>query len=481
MLSCFAALGVSGDAVWSTLRRKCSLSLVAWVLLAGLPAEVRGDGEAVPVSPAPTAPAPVAVQPSGAAATDGKGSQQALLGAVDEITRKVIALRGLAMKSSFARGVLSRQEITQRLKERIHNDYSPEEVYGEALALKRMGLLPVDADYEKLLFDLLSEQVAGFYDPYRKTLYVADWLPLDMQRPALAHEIQHALQDQHFDLKKLARPLKSEGDRQLAQAAVVEGDGTAVMMEFAARGMGVESTQLPTVLARLGRQMMQLALSSTPSLQHAPAVLRESLMFPYAAGLEFVAAVRGDKPWSRIDAVFRDPPVSTEQVLHPEKYLSGEKPWKLSAAPLTSLPLYKEQRRDVLGELMFKVWFGRAMPEREAEQAAAGWGGDLLVSLTQPGETLPLIAVLSGWDTEKDAEEAEQAAQKLILSLAGKLGDKLPSPGKTHLFERSSGDRAFAVARRGQKLLILCGVPTANTSAVVAEIFRSWTANPPGA
>lgn len=105
--------------------------------------------------------------------------------------------------------------------------------------LKRMGLLPVDADYEKLLFELLSEQVAGFYDPYRKTLYVADWLPLDMQRPALAHEIQHALQNQRFDLKKLARPLKSEGDRQLAQAAVVEGDGTAVMMEFAARGMGV--------------------------------------------------------------------------------------------------------------------------------------------------------------------------------------------------------------------------------------------------
>jgi hypothetical protein len=367
-----------------------------------------------------------------------------------------------------------------RLKERIHNDYSPDEVKGEALVLKRMGLLPVDADYEKLLFDLLSEQVAGFYDPYRKTLYIADWLPVDMQRPALAHEIQHALQDQHFDLKKLARPLKSEGDRQLAQAAVVEGDGTAVMMEFAARGMGAESAQLPTVLARLGRQMMQLALSTTPSLQQAPPVLRESLMFPYAAGLEFVAAVRSDKPWSRIDAVFRDPPVSTEQVMHPDKYLSGEKPWRITATPLASLPLYKEQRRDVLGELMWKVWFARAQSERDAEQAAAGWGGDLLVSWSQPGETLPLVAVLSGWDTEKDADEAEQAAQKLILSLTGKTGDKLPLPGKTQLFERHSGDRTFAVARRGQKLLILCGVPTASTSAVVAEIFRTWTVSPPG-
>ena len=93
--------------------------------------------------------------------------------------------------------------------------------------------------------------------------------------------------------------------------------------------------------------------STTPSLQQAPAVLRESLMFPYAAGLEFVAAVRADKPWSRIDAVFRDPPVSTEQVLHPDKYLSGERPWKVTTASLTSLPQYKELRRDVLGELMY--------------------------------------------------------------------------------------------------------------------------------
>lgn len=462
MGSCFAALCSSGLAAYSLIRRKGPLLLALGGLLA-FSSSSRGDAD-----------------PSPAPSSEVKASQQALLGAVDEITRKVVAIRGLPTKSTFARGVLTRQEITQRLKERIHNDFSPEEVKGEALVLKRMGLLPVDADYEKLLFDLLSEQVAGFYDPYRKTLYIADWLPVEMQRPALAHEIQHALQDQHFDLKKLAKPLKSEGDRQLAQSAVVEGDGTAVMMEFAARSMGTDSAQLPTVLARLGRQMMQLALSTTPSLQQAPLVLRESLMFPYAAGLEFVAAVRGDKPWSRVDAVFRDPPVSTEQVIHPEKYLSGEKPWRGTATVLSSLPLHKEQRRDVLGELMFKVWFQKAMSERDAEQAAAGWGGDLLVSMTQPGETLPLVAVISGWDTEKDADEAEQAAQKLVLNLTGKSGEKLPAPGKTPQFERQSGDRSFVVARRGQRLLLLCGAPTANTSAVVAEIFKTWTINPPG-
>ena len=219
-------------------------------------------------------------------------------------------------------------------------------------------------------------------------------------------------------------------------------------------------------------------ISTTPSLQNAPAVLRESLMFPYAAGLEFVAAVRGDKPWARIDQAFREPPISTEQVMHPEKYVAAEKPWKVTATLLASLPQYKEQRRDVFGELMWKVWFGRAMSDRDAEQAAAGWGGDLLIAYAQPGETLPLVALFSGWDTDKDADEAEQAAQKLVLSLTGKTGDKLPAPGKVAMFERSVGDRAFVVARKDKRLLILCGAPTASTSAVVAEVWHSWSATP---
>ena len=89
--------------------------------------------------------------------------------------------------------------------------------------LKRLGLLPADVDYEKLLLDLLMEQVAGFYDPFARQLYIADWLPLEMQRPALAHEIEHALQDQHFDLKKFATPIKDDGDRQLGALGARRG------------------------------------------------------------------------------------------------------------------------------------------------------------------------------------------------------------------------------------------------------------------
>ena len=96
-----------------------------------------------------------------------------------------------------------------------------------------MGLLPKELDYEKLQIDLLMEQVAGFYDPWARQLYIADWLPVAIQAPALAHEIAHALQDQHFDLKRFVQPVHDQGDQQLARSALVEGDGTGVMLEFA--------------------------------------------------------------------------------------------------------------------------------------------------------------------------------------------------------------------------------------------------------
>ncbi len=436
-----------------------------------------------PQAPPPTKP-PVAPPPA-------KAPPSALLSAADEIARQVATLRGLPQTTPFARGVLSRAEIGLKLRERIAKDYSKDEVQVESAVLKRMGLLPLDADYEKLLFDLLTEQVAGFYDPYAKTLYIADWLPLDMQRPALAHEIEHTLQDQHFDLKRFSQPFKEDGDRQLARSAVVEGDGTALMLEFAARGMNLDTTKMPQMVARLGKQMMQMSMAATPALQQAPLVLRESLVFPYVAGLEFVTTHRANQPWSSIDEVFRDPPDSTEQIIHPEKYEQRERPVPITAVPLTTLPGYKSARRDVLGEMLFRVWFTDRMSEAAAAQAAAGWGGDRLVAYTTPGEALPAVLILSAWDSEQDADEAEQAAHKVIVGLTtspevpgarpAKERDR-PKPiagardesGGTGLFVRDFADREFAVLRRGRLVTIVCGVPKGRAAPAAMEILRTW-------
>lgn len=466
-------------------RRRLGAVLATGLALAvGVSASAAGIRRP-PQAPPPTKP-PVAPPPA-------KAPPSALLSAADEIARQVATLRGLPQTTPFARGVLSRAEIGLKLRERIAKDYSKDEVQVESAVLKRLGLLPFDADYEKLLFELLTEQVAGFYDPYAKTLYIADWLPLDMQRPALAHEIEHTLQDQHFDLKRFSQPFKEDGDRQLARSAVVEGDGTALMLEFAARGMNIDTTKMPQMVARLGKQMMQMSMAATPALQQAPLVLRESLVFPYVAGLEFVTTHRANQPWSSIDEVFKDPPDSTEQIIHPEKYEQRERPVPITAAPLTTLPGYKSARRDVLGEMLFRVWFTGRLSEAAAAQAAAGWGGDRLVAYTTPGEALPAVLILSAWDSEQDADEAEQAVHKVIVGLTtppavpgthpAKDKDR-PRPkagardesgaGGTGLLVRDFADREFAVLRRGRLVTIVCGVPKGRAAPVAMEILRTW-------
>jgi hypothetical protein len=413
-----------------------------------------------------------------------KAPRDALLAAADEIARQVAGLRGLSQLKPLQRGVLSRDEIGAKLKERIGKEYTPEEVRTEARVLKRLGLLPPDVDYERLLLDLLMEQVAGFYDPFAGKLYIADWLPLEMQRPALAHEIEHALQDQHFDLKKFATPIKDDGDRQLAHSALVEGDGTAVMLEFQAQAMGLPADQLPALIEQVGKQMLQGSFGQTPQFDKAPPFVKETLIFPYLTGLTFVESFRKSQPWAKIDEVFKAPPESTEQVIHPEKYVAKEHPARITPTQLAALGPRKEVRRDVFGELVLKILFASAPapttpsnaaggkkpappgpaagsdPAELAEKAAAGWGGDREVAYLDPAtpEAAPTVIDLSVWDTEGDAKEAEVVAQRLLQ----RLGDA------------DAGREDWLVTREGDKLVLVFGAPKGSGPQLVADVLRNW-------
>src|SRR5262249_31954698 len=148
------------------------------------------------------------------------------------LAKTVSRIRGLPQKKPIARGVMTREEITKRLLDRIGQEYAAEDIAGEERAMKRLGLIPADADYKDLVIRLLTEQVAGFYDPYAKQLYIADWIGDDLQKIVLAHEIDHALQDQNFGLEKFMKPDRDNDDAQLARQALVEGDGVALMIEY---------------------------------------------------------------------------------------------------------------------------------------------------------------------------------------------------------------------------------------------------------
>ncbi|MGZ3427196.1 MAG: hypothetical protein ACXVCV_11140 [Polyangia bacterium] len=406
-----------------------------------------------------------------------KAPKDALLAAADEIARQVAGLRSLTLKAPLQRGVLTRDEIGAKLKDRIGKEYTPDEVRQEARVLKRLGLLPTDVDYEKLLLDLLMEQVAGFYDPFAGKLYIADWLPLEMQRPALAHEIEHALQDQHFDLKKFATPIKDDGDRQLGHSALVEGDATAVMLEFQAQSMGLPPDQLGELIAQMGKQLLSGSFGNTPQFDKAPPFVKETLMFPYLTGLLFVESVRRSSPWPKVDDIFKSPPESTEQVMHPEKYANKEHPTRITPAPIAALGARKEVRRDVFGELVMKILFATAPPPPAtavskkggsaatldvdvtalAEKAAAGWGGDREVAYADADGPVTVID-LSTWDTEGDAKEAELVAQRML--------QKLADADKEH--------DDWLVSRDGDKLLLIFGAPKGTGPQVIADVMKNW-------
>lgn len=451
--------------------RPLLLFVLAAVIAFGLAlpafAKPRHRAAAAKEAPASATKAPAAATATATAAAPPK---EALLAAADEIARQVSALRGLSIERPIARGVLSRDEIGAKLKARIGKEYTADEVHAEGQVLKRVGLLPANADYEKMILDLLMEQVAGFYDPYTAKLYIADWLPLDMQRPAMAHEIEHALQDQHFDLKRFAEPIKDNGDLQLARSALVEGDGTAVMLEFQAQSMGMPPQAVADMVGQIGKQMIQGGMAQAPLFDKAPAFLKETLIFPYLNGLTFVEALHRQQPWSKIDAVFKDPPESTEQIIHPEKYSEHEHPIAVTEAPVAALAPSKQARRDVLGELEWRLLFASALPEESAEKAAAGWGGDRLVSYVNAAaskDALPEVIDLSAWDTETDAKEAEAAGRALMAKLAGQKASR------ASLYTDQSGAE-FAVERKGSQVLFLVGVPKGTHAACAAEVWKSW-------
>ena len=274
--------------------------------------------------------------------------------------------------------------------------------------LTRLGLVPEGTDLLALTVDKLQGQVAGFFDPETKELTVLDDDgELDLSsRVTLAHEIGHAIGDQHWDLQAMkdAIPLV-EGDRQGALQALIEGDATLLMTLWSAKHaasdlMGLDDSAL------LGGQ----------SLDGLPQIIQRQLLFPYLDGLTFLMRAWGPRGWDGVNAVWDAPPVSTEQILHPEKY-PDELPIEVVLPDVAALlgEGWTQTGETVMGELGIQVlaadgaeWDpmsfslgGQTMPNAEA---AAGWGGDRLVTLDGPDGAWVLVWQ-TAWDTPEDATE----------------------------------------------------------------------------
>jgi len=329
------------------------------------------------------------------------------------ILARVESMRGQKLSRPLVSGVKSRTEVTRFIQERLREEYGPAQVDAEGELLTLMGLLPAGTRYGELVTRLLTEQVAGFYDHTRKALHLADWIAPELQAPVMAHEIFHAIQDQEWGGGQLIDSKAHSHDAVLAHAAIMEGDATQVMIAYAQSASAAQpQVEVDAYVLTLTAASLPASMESAefPVMGSAPDYLKQSLVFPYQSGLVFLAALR-NLGWKSADfrKLYSDPPESTEQILHPEKYATlRDRPTRVE------VDLPKGVQRpwtNTAGELHYRQMLAQRLTAATAERAAAGWGGDL-TSLEQHrvgSKSVPVVTAVTVWDTEADAREFDEA------------------------------------------------------------------------
>lgn len=342
-----------------------------------------------------------------------------------EIEQEVEELRGLKFKQPVAYASVSRREIKEVFSKALAEEYTEQEFADLGRAWYRLGLLPQPIALRQTLLDLLSEQVAAFYNQHEHKLYMFEDATLESSndRMILAHELTHALQDQHFGIRNLPLELKNNDDRALAALSLLEGDATEVMMQYMARHVSMK-TVLEGATSVLSTQMEQL--------QKVPKFLRDRLTFPYLAGKGFVAsAASGDEisalPYQNaaatdgMNGLYQRVPSSTTQILHPEMYamVPPEEPVAI-AWPAVDFQGQKPTQDNVVGEAGVKALFVEWADAATAKTASEGWRGDRYLSFAQ-GDALVWKSV---WSDEANAREFFDAQRK---SLTKRYGAETPA------------------------------------------------------
>ena len=282
-------------------------------------------------------------------------STSTLLAAFDEVLQRVVSLRHLQPKAPIKRAVRNRQQIRTAVLALSQDVLSPSEWETERKTMVQWGLIAPDFRLKEFVLDLLTEQAAGYYDPKQRTFFIADWLPQLVQKPVMAHELVHALQDQHYELQGNFDLVKDQSDLTLAHKALIEGDAMAVMLAYLLEPLGMSMDDLPDMQA-IVQASTSLLGDQFQVFARAPLILRQQLVFPYVHGLTFIKAALAHGGWEGLAHVYQRPPVSTAQIMHPEKYFAT--PPELPSEVALDLPEaalgtpWKKLKRDVLGEFL---------------------------------------------------------------------------------------------------------------------------------
>ncbi|MBI3449788.1 MAG: hypothetical protein HY049_12835 [Acidobacteria bacterium] len=350
--------------------------------------------------------ATIPVARGGETARRGGPLDPALGSALVAIESSLAKLRGIPFERDVTTAALTHAGARAYVRDLLHDEYPGHRLVDEQESLRYFGLLGPDQDLEAIYLNLMEAQVAGLYDPPTRTLYVVEG-PLSGAVP-LAHELAHALMDQAFDLDALERGVRDDDDRALALSSLVEGEATMVMTLWA-----MEHARDPDVAALGGADGEAAMKASSKGLDEAPPFLRDLLMFPYVSGMTWAAEIMKQGGGLRaLDAYFKEPPESSEQILHPAKSIAPrDVPSSIDESLASAgLPRGAEVvKSGSMGEFAIRFLLGGGAP---GSAAAAGWDGDRF-ALARAGGAAHLNWV-SVWDTAEDAEEFAAAARRWL-------------------------------------------------------------------
>jgi hypothetical protein len=402
-----------------------------------------------------------------------KDQAKELLRSVDEILSFVSTDTKLPIEHSVKRKLISRDAVNKYLTEKFDEDESTKRMERSEIVLKKFGLLDRDFHLRTFLLSLLTEQIAGFYDNKTKTVNLLDWIQPDEQKPVLAHELTHALQDQKVDLTKwsdvgdngVARNVQEDNhhlqtdEAETARSAVTEGQAMAVFVDYTLRATGKTIADAPELAERLKETVADT--SGSPVMARAPLLLQQSLLFPYGDGLSFEQAilVKGGKE-AAFAGVLANPPSSSFEIMHPDAYMAHVPVPVLRLPDIHPLidPEYTPYDIGVMGELDVRILTELFGGREIASALSPEWNGGLYYAAQRKSavtaaekESTASIALLyySQWKNE-------DSARSFLRIYAGQIARKYSGVSRRLKDETNIDEQVFST-NEGDVLLSISG------------------------
>jgi len=298
--------------------------------------------------------------------------------AANEVLVQMSKILNLPIREPLKKSLRSKDEVRAYLIQEEKEDKNDAQRYADDKSLEAFGLIPKGFPLDSFMLDVLTDQVAGLYDPKGKEFYIANWIAADEQKPVMAHELTHALEDQSFHIDPWIKAARPNDDAELARDSVSEGSAMAAMVDYTLQDETMSVRDLPDVTGLI-RSGAVAEMNKDPKLSQAPTYIRDELLFPYLAGTSFSQQfLKAHSGWADLKLIFENPPVSTQQIIHPNLYLTGVKPLPVSLPDWKGIAPadWRLLEENVMGEFGFDEVLKQFLGPQRADALSPAWAGD---------------------------------------------------------------------------------------------------------